>query len=303
MTNPVILLGTQSNGETFPVQVDATGRLVAEGLEGPPGPQGEPFTYDDFTPEQLEQLQGPPGPPGPDDLKPYGPENSYLIIQNGKPTWVSSGPGPEPPEPQHEVMLYDNREVPRPLTGQFGSWNDQQDLVEPAQTWDEYLRLQSTFDNPYPKKTGLGGLPPGSDEPVNYDFKLSLVGGFNKVLQLTVAGYWNQTASSGYKASAYVDVTTAETNLSPIVTSSSIRNGESSLRTAQLTYLVSRPDIGVVDFSLQFLTDDPSRKKVEWGYLQRWEYIDASVYVLQQIAKKNSIATADLVDEVSSSNS
>lgn len=50
MTNPVILYGTQSNGETLPVQVDETGRLVAEGLPGPEGPQGE---------------QGPQGEPGP----------------------------------------------------------------------------------------------------------------------------------------------------------------------------------------------------------------------------------------------
>jgi len=35
MTNPVILLGTQSNGETLPVQVNAFGALVAEGLEKP----------------------------------------------------------------------------------------------------------------------------------------------------------------------------------------------------------------------------------------------------------------------------
>lgn len=52
MTDPVVLYGTQSNGETLPVQVDATGRLVAEGLEGPQGPQGE------------EGPEGPPGPPG-----------------------------------------------------------------------------------------------------------------------------------------------------------------------------------------------------------------------------------------------
>lgn len=42
-----------------------------EGVPGPPGPKGAPFTYADFTPEQLEGLkgtrgeQGPPGPPGP----------------------------------------------------------------------------------------------------------------------------------------------------------------------------------------------------------------------------------------------
>ena len=41
-----------------------------EGVPGPPGPKGAPFTYADFTPEQLEGLkgtrgeQGPPGPKG-----------------------------------------------------------------------------------------------------------------------------------------------------------------------------------------------------------------------------------------------
>ena len=34
------------------------------GIQGPPGPQGEAFTYDDFTPEQLEALRGPQGEPG-----------------------------------------------------------------------------------------------------------------------------------------------------------------------------------------------------------------------------------------------
>ena len=29
------------------------------------GPQGEPFTFDDFTSEQLESLRGPQGPQGP----------------------------------------------------------------------------------------------------------------------------------------------------------------------------------------------------------------------------------------------
>lgn len=38
------------------------------GLQGPPGKDGKPFTYDMFTQEQLENLKGPkgdPGPPGP----------------------------------------------------------------------------------------------------------------------------------------------------------------------------------------------------------------------------------------------
>lgn len=34
------------------------------GIQGPPGPQGEPFEFEDFTPEQLEEIRGPQGTPG-----------------------------------------------------------------------------------------------------------------------------------------------------------------------------------------------------------------------------------------------
>lgn len=35
--------------------------FFVQGMPGPPGPQGDPFTYDDFTEEQLEKLKGVPG--------------------------------------------------------------------------------------------------------------------------------------------------------------------------------------------------------------------------------------------------
>lgn len=35
--------------------------VITAGVQGPRGPQGPAFTYDDFTPEQLEELRGPPG--------------------------------------------------------------------------------------------------------------------------------------------------------------------------------------------------------------------------------------------------
>ena len=79
MTNPVILLGTQSNGETLPVQVDATGRLVAEGLQGEQGEQG---------------IQGPPGPPGPSgeiELPPDPWEGAFLGWSNGQLAWLTTG--------------------------------------------------------------------------------------------------------------------------------------------------------------------------------------------------------------------
>ena len=79
MTNPVILLGTQSNGETLPVQVDATGRLVAEGLQGEVGPPG------------------PEGPPGQETQLPPDPyEGALLGWLNGELSWIGTPPVPIP---------------------------------------------------------------------------------------------------------------------------------------------------------------------------------------------------------------
>lgn len=75
MTEPVILLGTQSNGETLPVQVDEFGRLVAEGLQGPTGP---------------------PGPPGTGELPPDPYEGALLGWLNGELTWMGLPPVPIP---------------------------------------------------------------------------------------------------------------------------------------------------------------------------------------------------------------
>lgn len=54
---------------------DLSGSLDGEfhfGIQGPPGPKGDPFTYEDFTEEQLAALTGPVGPAGP--VGPVGPE-------------------------------------------------------------------------------------------------------------------------------------------------------------------------------------------------------------------------------------
>lgn len=71
MTTPVVLYGTQSNGETLPVQVDATGRLVAEGLQGQQG------------------IQGPPGPSGGSFPLPADPFDGALLgWEDGALTWI-----------------------------------------------------------------------------------------------------------------------------------------------------------------------------------------------------------------------
>ena len=92
MTNPVILLGTQSNGETLPVQVDATGRLVAEGLQGEPGKDGTDGT------DGAPGAPGPPGPPGGEFELPADPyEGAVLGWLDGGLAWVGNAPIPVPP--------------------------------------------------------------------------------------------------------------------------------------------------------------------------------------------------------------
>ena len=72
MSNPVILFGTAEDGSTLPVQVDATGRLVAQGLPGPEGPQGDP---------------------GVGELPPNPGEGQVLGWENGQLVWMDPPAG------------------------------------------------------------------------------------------------------------------------------------------------------------------------------------------------------------------
>ena len=91
MTEPVILLGTQSNGETLPVQVDAFGRLVAEGLQGPEGPEG------------------PPGPEGPSgiSLPPDPFEGALLGWEDNQLAWIGERPIPLPANMYGPITAWD----------------------------------------------------------------------------------------------------------------------------------------------------------------------------------------------------
>ena len=71
-----------------PQQLEAlTGPQGPQGETGPQGPKGDPFTYSDFTQEQLAALTGPQGPQGP-----AGPQG------DPGPTGATGEQGPEGPE-------------------------------------------------------------------------------------------------------------------------------------------------------------------------------------------------------------
>ena len=62
----------EKRGTEFEGAIKAAEEATEKALkaEGPKGPKGEPFTYDDFTEEQLAALKGEPGAPGKDGYTP-----------------------------------------------------------------------------------------------------------------------------------------------------------------------------------------------------------------------------------------
>jgi hypothetical protein len=154
MTNPVILLGTQSNGETLPVQVDEFGRLVAEGLQGSEGQQGPKGDKGDKGDPGEPGADGSPGADGADGEgvpQPYGEEGSYLAIQDGVPAWVEGGgegpgPGPDPEPPVRNVAV-----VTEAFTGndnRVGFRNESGQLSDPPDGWDESARMLTSWSSP-----------------------------------------------------------------------------------------------------------------------------------------------------------
>jgi len=62
-----------------------------KGLQGPqgePGPKGDPFRYEDFTPEQLEALKGPKGDKGEDGASATADNAKALLLQGN--VWCES---------------------------------------------------------------------------------------------------------------------------------------------------------------------------------------------------------------------
>ena len=62
-----------------------------KGLQGPqgePGPKGEPFRYEDFTPEQLQALKGPKGDKGEDGASATADNAKALLLQGN--VWCES---------------------------------------------------------------------------------------------------------------------------------------------------------------------------------------------------------------------
>ena len=105
--NPTIQMGTQGpRGERGPKGDPFTYEdFTPEQLESLKGPKGDPFTYDDFTPEELESLKGPKGDPftyddfTPEELEllkgPKGPKGDAFTYSDFTPEQLAQLKGPK----------------------------------------------------------------------------------------------------------------------------------------------------------------------------------------------------------------
>lgn len=74
----------------------AQGPKGETGATGPQGPKGDPFTYEDFTAEQLEALTGPQGPKG--DTGPQGQQGAAFTYSDFTPEQLAALTGPQGPK-------------------------------------------------------------------------------------------------------------------------------------------------------------------------------------------------------------
>lgn len=276
--------------EKIPNDVVIDGALTVTGLingsdgVGEQGPQGE---------------QGEQGEPGPNVLLPYGPEASYLAIKEGVPTWVFSGGGGGGPVPDHELTVLDTRSESVTDCKDFGSWNAQGYLVDPPDPWDTYIRTLPTWDTPAAQKTGIGGTN-AEEGGTRFPFTLTLRGGFDKLLQLSIAYRQYQPNDGGRYDRRTLSVTTDNDQLTPIDDGFQIEKfpGGDYQDVYTCVFLPQRPDIGTVTFNLVCtIKDIGTDKSITYAFVQRWEYVDPSKYLLNRIIKaKNELITTTDID-------
>lgn len=92
-------VGTASDNVIYIWSVDEQAWTSVGSLQGPPGPKGDAFTYEDFTPEQLEALTGPQGPKGDTgETGPQGPKGDTGPEGPQGPKGDQGEQGPEGPQ-------------------------------------------------------------------------------------------------------------------------------------------------------------------------------------------------------------
>lgn len=284
MTNPVVLLGTQSNGETLPVQVDATGRLVAEGLQGPqgePGPEGPPglpqLPAGSFEGAVLGWVNGELAWLEVEGLpQPLGTEGQIIQIVDETPIWITNENVKPPPPPA--VTVVQGTADPAQFYGMFSS---ESVLQGPEVVWDSYARKQSFWE------ATEGGGQIGVSRGRSYTFtqKFNVNGDFGKLLILrgTAQFFHSNGGDDAWELSCQRD----NANLGEVVTANNERVVGEGLRTFdyEFSFLINREDVGDVNFTINFNGNGSNMSNDTFINFQQWKTVDPGYVALANQAE------------------
>ena len=282
MTDPVILLGTQSNGETLPVQVDAFGRLVAEGLQGAKGEDGDQGPKGDTGPPGEP---GQPGEPGKDGLDgegvplPYGEDGSYLGIVDGVPTWNT------PDFPAVKEGPFISTDPSLPPNSEIGPnlWIAQGEGYSGSDSWDDAIRKMSCWTDP--ENTYWEGV--GVNNVRIFQAEFDLNNKLGDILNLTVTQYFR--ALHGISAyNQYCEVVPLDdSNITTIQNRFDYQIGQSAWRLSVFTaqFLLNRENIGPRIFEFRC-----TGSNMNGGIhtVTNWNFQDPGLYLMNEYMQMRS---------------
>jgi hypothetical protein len=223
--------------------------------------------------------------------EPLGTEGQIIQVVEGEPAWVSNPSVPA--MGVYDVTLITPEGGNTDRVGMYdGAGNAPAGLVN----WDTYARDSAYWMEPSPPDMSmLRGT-----YAVTLNFQLNIQAESGKVLEIQTGAY--AYCTQGKNNDWNFTVTVDNDNVIPISNTVSFTTGNCPLYTRtqkRATFLLNRPNIGVVDVTVQMVGD-----RMSWGdggtaYCSGWQAIDASQYLIQRMLEaRNQASTADLVNEV-----
>ena len=212
--------------------------------------------------------------------EPYGPEGSYLAIQDGQPGWVEAGegpgPDPEPPTPQaifqksirvNPAEAYTVNDIPN------SSITDYNAFMEGLPSWEQ----------------------PGTDKRMGFGRKSSLSCSFDVEFEQTLglilniqAACFIETKQPSSGGSDYTfSLTTSSLNMQPVRETWTKTGNGSSMVSDMFTfsYLLNR-DSFTAEFEAQMSGSFDSDKEGTGFYIQKWWLEDTGAFLMNDYLRR-----------------
>ena len=276
-----ILSGTTADGQTLPVLVDQFGNLLAKGIKGDPGNDGQDGAKGE------PGAVGEPGPKGDTGVGlplPYGEDGSYLTLIEGEPAWTDvPGPDPEPPSDHVEWTNYETMGVLYSVDGLVVHPSDPIAYGKAQPCW-----LDNTYQQKIGWNLGLNGLgDANTDNLLKLAFDDST---FGKILRVLIE-LDMQMSVGGFPGSLDVSFTSHTDNVNVISPPSQLAQPGTAIPywgAIQAEFLFNN-DVRSLDISWRY---EPGFSKINTSFMRGWEWVDPGEYAFQEQQRIKSEMTA-----------